>query len=103
MSKQAVRVQIFNQSYSLLVDGDPADVQHLAHETHKLMYPVWSRSPGDSTRVAVLACLHLADKLRAAEKQLQIYEDKSERIATMLEKALDAERAEQAEEALEQA
>ena len=99
MSKQAVRVQIFNQSYSLLVDGDPADVQHLAHEIDELMYSISSRSPGDSTRVAVLACLHLADKLRAAEKQLQIYEDKSERIATLLEEAFE----EQAEEALEQA
>ena len=99
MSKQAVRVQIFNQSYSLLVDGDPADVQHLAHAIDELMYSISSRSPGDSTRVAVLACLHLADKLRAAEKQLQIYEDKSERIATLLEEALD----EEAEEALKQA
>jgi cell division protein ZapA len=99
MSKQAVRVQIFNQSYSLLVDGDPAEAQHLAHEIDELMYSISSRSPGDSTRVAVLACLHLADKLRAAEKQLQIFEDKSERIATLLEEVLE----EQAEEALEQA
>ena len=79
--------------------GDPADVQHLAHAIDELMYSISSRSPGDSTRVAVLACLHLADKLRAAEKQLQIYEDKSERIATLLEEALD----EEAEEALKQA
>ncbi len=103
MSRQAVRVQIFNQSYSLLVDGDPAETQRLAHEIDELMYSISSRSPGDSTRVAVLACLHLADKLRAAEKRLQLYEDKSERIATMLEEALDKEGAEQAEEALEQA
>jgi cell division protein ZapA len=96
MSRQAVRVQIFNQSYSLLVDGDPGDVQRLAHEIDELMYSISSRSPGDSTRIAVLACLHLADKLRAAEKQLQVYEDKSERIATMLEEALDEEEAEEA-------
>jgi cell division protein ZapA len=101
MSRQAVKVQIFNQSYSLLVDGEPADVQHLAHEIDELMYSISSRSPGDSTRVAVLACLHLADKLRAAEKQLQAFEDKSERIATLLAEALE-EQAE-AEEALEEA
>ena len=28
-------------------------------------------SSGDSTRVAVLACLHLADKLRALERENQ--------------------------------
>jgi cell division protein ZapA len=100
MSRQAVRVQIFNQSYSLLVDGDPADVHHLAHEIDQLMYSISSRSPGDSTRVAVLACLHLADKLRSAEKQLQLFEDKSERIATLLEEALEEKAP---EEALEQA
>ena len=90
MSRQSVRVQIFNQSYSLLVDGDPRDVQELAHQIDELMFTISSRTaPGDSSRVAVLACLHLADKLRAAEKQLQSFEDKSERIASLLEQALD--------------
>ena len=90
MSRQSVRVQIFNQSYSLLVDGDPKDVQELAHQIDELMFTISSRtSSGDSTRVAVLACLHLADKLRAAEKQLQSFEDKSERFASLLETALD--------------
>jgi cell division protein ZapA len=90
MSRQSVRVQIFNQSYSLLVDGDSEDVQELAHQIDELMFTIASRtSSGDSTRVAVLACLHLADKLRAAQKQLQSFEDKSERIASLLEQALD--------------
>lgn len=89
MSKQPVRVQIFNQSYSLLVDGDPRDVQEIAHRVDELVATIASRtSSSDSTKVAVLACLHLADKLRAAEKQLQLFEDKSGRIATMLEEAL---------------
>ena len=44
---------------------------------------------GDSTRVAVLACLHLADKLRSTEAQLRSIENKSARIAGMLEQALD--------------
>ena len=88
--KTPVRVQIFNQSYSVLVDGDPNDVQEIAHQIDELMFTISSRmSQGDSTRVAVLACLHLADKLRAAEKQLQSFEDKSERFALLLEDALD--------------
>jgi cell division protein ZapA len=89
MSRQPVRVQIFNQSYSLLVDGDPGEVQEIAHQVDELVAAIASRtSSSDSTKVAVLACLHLADKLRAAEKQLQLFEDKSGRIATLLEEAL---------------
>lgn len=88
MSKQPVRVQIFNQNYSLLVDGDPKDVQEIAQQVDELMYTISSRTPGDSTRVAILACLHLADKLRAAENQLKSFEDKSEHFASMLEEAL---------------
>ncbi len=92
MSKQPVRVQIFNQSYSLLVDGDPREVEEVAQQVDDLVSSIASRtSSTDSTRVAVLACLHLADKLRAAEKQLQHVEDKSERIVTLLEEALGAE------------
>jgi cell division protein ZapA len=89
MSRQPVRVQIFNQSYSLLVDRDPAEVQEIAQQVDELVASIANRTTStDSTRVAVLACLHLADKLRAAEKQLQLFEDKSGRIATLLEEAL---------------
>jgi cell division protein ZapA len=90
MPRQPVRVQIFNQSYSLLVDGDPGEVQEIAHQIDELMFNIASHtSPGDSTRVAVLACLHLADKLRTAENKLQSFEDKSERFASLLEEALE--------------
>jgi cell division protein ZapA len=90
MSRQSVRVQIFNQSYSLLVDGDPQETHELAQQIDELMFTISSRtSPGDSTRVAVLACLHLADQLRATERRLQSFEDKSERIASLLEEALE--------------
>lgn len=92
MSKQPVRVQIFNQSYSLLVDGDPREAAEIAQQVDELVNSIASRTASsDSTRVAVLACLHLADKLRAAERQLQIVEDKSGRIAALLEEALGPE------------
>jgi cell division protein ZapA len=89
MSRQPVRVQIFNQSYSLLVDGDPGEAEEIAQQVDTLVASIASRTTSsDSTRVAILACLHLADKLRAAEKQLQLFQDKSGRIATLLEEAL---------------
>lgn len=92
MPKQPVRVHIFNQSYSLLVDGDPREVEEVARQVDDLVASIASHtSSTDSTRVAVLACLHLADKLRAAEKQLQLVEDKSGRIVMLLEEALGPE------------
>jgi cell division protein ZapA len=89
MAKQPVRVQIFNQNYSLMADGDPREVVEVAHQIDELMVSIANRiSSGDSTRVAILACLHLADKLRTAEKQIQSFENESGRIASMLEEAL---------------
>jgi cell division protein ZapA len=88
--RQPIRVHIFNQSYTLLADSDPREVQQIAQEVDDLMASIADRTASsDSTRVAVLACLHLADKLRAAEKQLQSFEDQSGRIATLLEEALE--------------
>jgi cell division protein ZapA len=90
MPKQPVRVHIFNQTYTLLADGDPGDVEAVAHEIDELMSSIANRAgTGDSMRVAVLACLHLADQLRTTKAQLRQIEDKSARIADLLEKALD--------------
>ena len=76
MPRQSVRVHIFNQSYTLLADGDAAEVQEIAHQIDGFDDDHRSRtSSGDATRVAVLACLHLADQLRAAEKKLRSFED----------------------------
>jgi cell division protein ZapA len=90
MPRQSIRVHIFNQTYTLLADDDdPAAVQEIAHRIDELMTSIAGRAnSGDAARVAVLACLHLADQLRAAEKKLKSFEDQSERIATMLEEAL---------------
>jgi len=89
MPKQPIRVHIFNQTYTLLTDGDEQEVQNLAHEVDELMTSIANRaSSGDSTRVAVLACLHLADKLKTAEQKLRTYQDKSGRIAELLDSAL---------------
>jgi cell division protein ZapA len=69
--KQVVRVTIFNQTYSVSTAGDPRDTEKLAQEVDELMSSIARRAGNlDSTRTAVLACLHLADRLRATEKQL---------------------------------
>lgn len=90
MPRQPVRVHIFNQSYSLATEGDPAELEAIAHQVDELMTSIAGRSQsGDSARVAVMACLHLADKLREAEARLAGYERKSEQITELLEAALE--------------
>lgn len=67
--KKTVRVTIFNQSYSLVTTGDETEVEDLAHRVDELMNNIARGSNADSTRIAVLACMHLADELRSAESK----------------------------------
>jgi len=64
----------------------------LAQEIDELMSNIARRAGNlDSARTAVLACLHLADRLRIAEKQLgalrHTVQDKSRDFALLLDKA----------------
>ena len=91
-AKQVVRVTIFNQTYSLSTSGDPQETMALAHDVDELMSSIARRAGNlDSARTAVLACLHLADRLRAAERELgalrHSVHDKSRDFALLLDKA----------------
>jgi cell division protein ZapA len=84
---QPVRVNIFNQTYTVLTAGDANETIEAAHEVDELMSQI-ARQAGnlDSARTAVLACLHLADKLRTAERQLRtLRESIDERTRTIAE------------------
>ncbi|MGI8988683.1 MAG: cell division protein ZapA [Bryobacteraceae bacterium] len=92
--KQPVRVTILNQSYSLLAQGDPRDVEEVARSVDELMNSISAKAKtADSSRIAVLACMHLADRLRNLERDLSALQarvnHKSEEFAEMLEQALD--------------
>jgi len=64
MERQPVRVTIFHQNFSLLAQGDPADLERAADTVDSLMQSIAAKSPtADTTRIAMLACLHLADRL----------------------------------------
>ena len=90
MPRQPVRVQIFHQSYSLLAEDDPREVQEIAQQLDELMVSIAERaSSPDPTRIAVLACFHLADKLRSLEKRLKSFEAESARMSDLLEETLD--------------
>ena len=63
--KQTVRVTILSRPYVLRTADDPRQVEALANSVNDLMLAIASRAPNaDSTHIAVLACLHLADRLR---------------------------------------
>lgn len=71
-TKHTVRVAIFNQTYSVLTAGDARETEELAQQVDELMSSIARRAGNlDTTRTAVLACLHLADRLRTVERQLE--------------------------------
>ena len=93
--KQQVRVTILSRPYTLLASGDPREVEEVAASVDELMLSIAAKAPNaDSTRIAVLACLHLADKLRLLERdlnQLKARVDrKSEEFAGMLEQLIES-------------
>jgi len=94
--KQQVRVTILSRPYTLLASGDTRDVEEVAASVNDLMLSIAAKAPNaDSTRIAVLACLHLADKLRTLEHDLHALKErvdrKSEEFAGMLEQVLAGE------------
>jgi cell division protein ZapA (FtsZ GTPase activity inhibitor) len=94
--KRPVRVTILSQSYTVLTAGDPREVEELARNLDELMLSIAARSPNaDSTRIAVLASMHLADKLHQLERDLNQLKDrigrKTVEFAELLEQALEGE------------
>lgn len=81
--KQSVRVTILSRPYTLRTTGDPAEVEKLAAGVDELMLAIASKAPNaDSTHIAVLACLHLADRLRDLERDLNALKTRVDRKST---------------------
>jgi cell division protein ZapA len=88
--KQPVRVTILSRSYTLLAGGDPREVQELAASVDELMLSIAGKAPNaDSTGIAVLACLHLADKLRDLQRDLGHLQERVERKTVEFSGILD--------------
>jgi cell division protein ZapA len=91
--KQPVRVTILSRPYTLRTSGDPKELEAVAASVDELMLSIASRAPNaDSTHIAVLACMHLADRLRALERDLvqlkERVDRKSGEFAGMLEQLI---------------
>ena len=93
--KQPVRVTILSRPYTLRTAGDPREVEAVAASVNDLMLTIAGKAPNaDSTRIAVLACMHLADMLRRAEQELeelrQRKDTRSGEYAAMLERLISS-------------
>ncbi len=73
MSEQTIRVEIYNQTYSIRSDGDNEYIQELAEYVDRKMREISSGTMTvDSLKVAILAALHVADEffqLKQAQAQ----------------------------------
>ena len=92
--KKPVRVTIFNQTYTLRASGGTGEVEALAASVDELMSNISAHAgSSDAGRVAVLACLHLADQLRTLELELATLRkrvgEQSERFSVLLDQAIE--------------
>ncbi|MEZ5355550.1 MAG: cell division protein ZapA [Bryobacteraceae bacterium] len=88
-ARQQVRVTILNQSFTLVTQGDPNEMIELANYVDELMDSVARKSPNlDATRVAVFACLHLADQLRSRDAEV---DSRVRQLGSLLDQALGVE------------
>ena len=87
--KKVVRVTIFQQPYTLRSSGEAGETEALAKAVDTLMNQIASRSMGaEPVRVAVLACMHLADQVRHVEREYDNLRDRIARLEQRLEQTL---------------
>jgi cell division protein ZapA len=91
--KRPIRVTIYNQAFTILSSDDPEEVLDLARRVDELMFSIASKAGNvDSTRAAVLACLHMADQLRTLENELtrlrERVDSKSREFSTLLDQLI---------------
>jgi cell division protein ZapA len=72
-TEQTIRVEIYNQTYSIRSDGDNEYIHELAEYVDRKMREISSGTMTvDSLKVAILAALHIADEfyqLRNSQSQ----------------------------------
>ena len=92
--RKSVRVTIFNQTYTLGVAGDPAEVEAVAHTVDELMTGIAAKAGNvDAGRIAVLTALHLADQLRTLQHELadirSRVDSKTREFSLLLDRAME--------------
>jgi cell division protein ZapA len=96
-SSETIRVEIYDQSYTVRSDGDPDYLKQLAEYVDQRMREISSGTlTVDSRKVAILAALYIADELHQLRRS---HETADEQLATrsaecsdMLDRLLKAPR-----------
>lgn len=79
-SSPTIRVEIYDQSYTVRSDGDPEYLKQLAEYVDQRMREISSGTlTVDSRKVAILAALYIADELHQLRKA---HEAADEQLAT---------------------
>src|ERR1041384_290759 len=79
-SSETIRVDIYDQSYTVRSDGDPAYLKQLAEYVDQRMREISSGTlTVDSRKVAILAALYIADELHQLRKA---HEQADDQLAT---------------------
>ena len=83
------KVVVFGETYSLVSDEPEHRVSVAAHEVDKLMRSVAERSGiSDSRRIAVLAALQLAHRVKHLESVIQEYEVREVHLSEAIDREL---------------
>src|SRR5215468_9155435 len=90
LPSQTIKVVIYNQTYTLRSDHDPAYVQELADYVNERMNEIARATMTvDSLRVAILAALQIADELYQLRQELKDTEEEIAERSTKYAELLD--------------
>lgn len=92
--RSTVRVTIYNQPYTLLASDEAGEVETLAHTVDQLMTDIAQRAGNvNANQVAVLACLHMAERLRSIEREhaglKERVDQKAKQFSILLDRVID--------------
>jgi cell division protein ZapA (FtsZ GTPase activity inhibitor) len=91
--RKTVRVNIFNQQYSLVTSGDPSQVEEAARKVDDLMREYSRTANLDTTRAAVLACLDLASQIQSLQREVAEIKErvdvKTRELNVLLDQVID--------------
>ena len=94
LDPQSVTVTIYGQEYTLKGEAEPEYVEKVAEFVDRKMREIaGSSTTVSTTKIAILAAINVADELfrerRRRQEALAMLDDKTGRIAALLEQEMD--------------
>lgn len=85
--KKPVRITIYNQTFTLR-SADPDRLLQAANAVDEVMMAIAKSGNMDTARLAILACLHLQDRIQSLEhdlERLRAIEQRTKELAGLLD------------------